>query len=272
MKNLNIDNSDNVLLCHSDNIQELAKQIWVAETRTEVTGVGGSMIINGREQKRIFIFLIWQLLTLVYNSYNYRFWGTFGQEVSNDTVLYAWTANNKTIYTNVVNIDEFTVLYNFDGSLYTGNSFSIVRKDGELIIQYSYDGVEEETVRDALKDQKNNSLSDLTSFYIKKSYKDKYRTIPCTKIINASRNAKVYFACPTNEDDLRFYVNSKRLELVEDLDKKEEYAGKPAIGYFPIDLGYTDIYGNPILYNVYYTNTGYNSTGVLFEVKQGGMV
>lgn len=206
------------------------------------------------------------------NSYNYRFWGTFGQEVSNDTVLYAWTANNKTIYTNVVNIDEFTVLYNFDGSLYTGNSFSIVRKDGELIIQYSYDGVEEETVRDALKDQKNNSLSDLTSFYIKKSYKDKYRTIPCTKIINASRNAKVYFACPTNEDDLRFYVNSKRLELVEDLDKKEEYAGKPAIGYFPIDLGYTDIYGNPILYNVYYTNTGYNSTGVLFEVKQGGMV
>ena len=66
MKNLNIDNSDNVLLCHSDNIQELAKQIWVAETRTEVTGVGGSMIIHGREQKRIFIFLIWQLLTLVY--------------------------------------------------------------------------------------------------------------------------------------------------------------------------------------------------------------
>ena len=66
MKNLNIDNSDNVLLCHSDNIQELAKQIWVAETRTEVTGVGGSMIIHGREQKRIFIFLIWQLLTLMY--------------------------------------------------------------------------------------------------------------------------------------------------------------------------------------------------------------
>ena len=66
MKNLNIDNSDNVLLCHSDNIQELAKQIWVAETRTEVTGVGGSIIINGREQKGIFIFLIWQLLTLVY--------------------------------------------------------------------------------------------------------------------------------------------------------------------------------------------------------------
>lgn len=44
----------------------MAKQIWVAETRTEVTGVGGSIIINGREQKGIFIFLIWQLLTLVY--------------------------------------------------------------------------------------------------------------------------------------------------------------------------------------------------------------
>lgn len=72
MKTLNIDHSVwlniryAVLLCHSDNIRELAKQIWVAETRTEVMGVEASMIINGKEQKGIFIFLIWQLLTLAY--------------------------------------------------------------------------------------------------------------------------------------------------------------------------------------------------------------
>lgn len=118
-----------------------------------------------------------------------------------------------------------------------------------------------------------NDLTELTEFVIKKSYKDKFRTIPCTKIISAVRNAKVYFACPASEDDLRFYINSKRIEVVENLDQKEdEYKGKSVIGYFPINLGYKDVYGNPITYNVYYTNTGYNSTGVLFEVKQGGMV
>ena len=124
-----------------------------------------------------------------------------------------------------------------------------------------------------------NDLTELTEFNVKKSYKDKFRTIPCTKIINAMQNAKLFFACPVKEEDLRFYINSKRVEVVEDFDKiiddpvlKDKYAGKTVIGYFPIDLGYKDVYGNPIMYNVYYTNTGYNSTGVLFEVKQGGMV
>ena len=118
-----------------------------------------------------------------------------------------------------------------------------------------------------------NDLTELTEFVIKKSYKDKFRTIPCTKIVSAARNAKIFFACPANEDDLRFYVNSKRIEVIDNLDEKEdEYRGKSVIGYFPINLGYTDVYGNQITYNVYYTNTGYNSTGVLFEVKQGGMV
>ena len=117
-----------------------------------------------------------------------------------------------------------------------------------------------------------NDLTELTDFYIKKCYKDKYRTIPCTKIINAMRNSKVFFACPAKEDDLKFYINSKRTEVVENLDQTEEYIGKSVIGYFPMNLGYFDVYGNPIMYNIYYTNLGFNSTGVLFEVKQGGMV
>ena len=53
--------------------------------------------------------------------------------------------------------------------------------------------------------------------------------------------------------NIRFYINSKRMELES----------------FLIDLGYTDVYGNPILYNVYFTTTGYNSNSTLFEVIQG---
>lgn len=117
-----------------------------------------------------------------------------------------------------------------------------------------------------------NDLTELTDFYVKKCYKDKFRTIPCTKLINATRNARVFFACPASEDDLRFYINSKRLEVVDNLEEREDYEGKSVFGYFDINLGYTDAYGLLIPYRIYYTNIGYNSTGVLFEVKQGGMV
>ena len=100
------------------------------------------------------------------------------------------------------------------------------------------------------------SLNDLVSFYIKKSFKDKFRTIPCTKLISALQGANIFFACPSSEEDLRFYINSRRIEL----------------NRFEIDLGYKDTYGNPVIYTVYYTETGYNSNSVMLEVKQGGMV
>lgn len=116
-----------------------------------------------------------------------------------------------------------------------------------------------------------NDLVELTNFYIKKCYKDNYRTIPCTKLINATGNTKIFFACPTKEQDLRFYINSTRIDLVDNPDDSN-YEKKLVIGHFPINLGYTDIYGNPIEYTVYYTNKGFNSNSVLFEVKQGGMV
>ena len=99
-------------------------------------------------------------------------------------------------------------------------------------------------------------VTELADFYIKKAYKDKYRTIPCTKLVSAIRNSKIFFACPASETDLKFYINSKRVEMQS----------------FTISLGYKDIYGTPILYNVYYNDKGYNSNSVLFEVKQGGMV
>ena len=164
-----------------------------------------------------------------------------------------------------------------------------------------------------------NDLTELTDFYIKKCYKDKFRTIPCTKIINAMTDTKIFFACPSKETGLKFYINSKRIEVVEDLegvieryytlldelkvlkirlseletdhaadnlitnakravkDKESEveasdYSKKLVLGKFDLNLGYVDVYGNQIPYTIYYTNKGFNSTGVLFEVKQGGMV
>ena len=52
-------------------------QIWVAETRTEVTGVGGSMIINGREQKRIFMNICFLKVSFPWLCRERRLWGVF---------------------------------------------------------------------------------------------------------------------------------------------------------------------------------------------------
>lgn len=95
----------------------------------------------------------------------------------------------------------------------------------------------------------------LDSYTVRQGYKDKYRTLPCTKLISAVKDSKIFFACPSREENLKFYVNSKRIELQS----------------FETDLGYKSAYNIPLLYTVYYTNTGYNSNSVLFEVKQGGL-
>ena len=101
------------------------------------------------------------------------------------------------------------------------------------------------------------SLEELTSFKIRRSYKDKYRRLPCTKLISATDNQRIYFACPMWEGDLKFYINSRRVELN---------------WYDMIDSGYKNIWGDRITYRVYYTEEGFNSNSVMFEVKQGGMV
>ena len=113
-----------------------------------------------------------------------------------------------------------------------------------------------------------SDLIELTSFYIKKSFKDKYRNIPCTKLINATDNIKLFFCCPAKEEDLRFYINSNRIEVTEDVDIFNE-SNKLMILKTPITLDYTDMYGVPLPYSLYCTNKGFNSTSVLFEVKQG---
>ena len=188
------------------------------------------------------------------NSYNYRIWGTFG---SSSVTYYAWERPDLTedvVYTTEVYLTTQSKLYNGDGSEYIKGEYKIVNIENTYTVVY--ETIENKAERNDSKNVISNNLTELTSFYIKKNFKDKYRTIPCTKLINAIDNAKIFFACPTREENLKFYINSKRVELPS----------------FEISLGYTDAYGNQIPYTVYYTEVGYNSNSVLFEVKQGGMV
>ena len=205
------------------------------------------------------------------NTLYYRYWGTFGAG-ENNTLLYAWIANDEVVYTEEAIINANSSLYNFDGTSYGGEDFYISKKDGIYRIMFKNDSENIIAIRNSSLDKKDKRLLDLTAYYIKKCYKDKYRTLPCTKFVNATQNARIFFACPSNEKDVRFYINSKRVDIVEDLENKEEYIGKQCIGFFQIDLGYITNMGIPVPYTVYYTNTGYNSNSVLFEVKQGGMV
>ena len=183
---------------------------------------------------------------------NYRFWGTYG---ATNEPLYAWGYKGALVYTKTLEITRNTRFYNSDYTPYLGNNFILVKNSldkYEIYYQISED-VMDKAVRSTAYDITTDALSQLTSYYISKGYKDRYRTLPCTKIINASKNARLYFACPASEDNVKFYINSKRMELDS----------------FPIYLGYTDVYGNPILYNVYFTTIGYNSNSTLFEVRQG---
>ena len=183
-------------------------------------------------------------------SFYYRYWGTFGETKD---ALYAWSYGDETVYTKVETLTNIKPrLYNSDYSPYANIEFKPEEVNGVYEIQYKGHPTERNEDLDVI----TNALSELTSFVIKKGYKDKYRTIPCTKIINAVENQRFYFACPTSEHNLKFYINAKKVDLPS----------------FEIDLGYVDPYGVPIMYNVYYTEVGYNSNSVLFEVKKGGMV
>lgn len=197
--------------------------------------------------------------------------------------LYAWTYEGKVVYTETLNIQEDTRLLNDNYSTYTGTSFRVIPQGDTYIVAYMTDEEHYEAayrivpkdvvpdfrvmkingkyeitykgsiaIRNEEADVNTTALAQLTSYYISKGFKDKYRTLPCTKVINATKNSRLYFVCPEAEKDIKFYINSKR-EILES---------------FPIDLGYVDEYGNRILYNVYYTTKGYNSNSTMLEVRQ----
>ena len=183
---------------------------------------------------------------------NYRFWGTYG---ATNEPLYAWSYGDSKVFTKVESITQYARLYNENYTPYMDKKFVIAKnsnKEYKVMYEVSTDTYKE-AERDEESDITTDALSQLTNFYITKGFKDKYRTLPCTKIINAQKNARLYFACPQTERNVKFYINSRRVELKS----------------FPMLLGYTDVYGNPITYNVYYTNTGYNSNSTVMEVRQG---
>lgn len=194
------------------------------------------------------------------DGYYFRYWGSFG---SNDEALYAWSCEGETVYTKTDTLKKGTRLYMNDSSPYEGLRFRLLEDSkGDFYIGYTKDPhgdfpLYEVAERDLPLDINSNALAELTSFYIKDSYKDKYRTIPCTKFIDATHNQRIFFACPTRENDgkLKFYINSKRVLLKD----------------FPIDLGFVDTHGNPIEYTVFYTETGYNSNSVVFEIRKGSV-
>ena len=198
--------------------------------------------------------------------------------------LYAWSYEDSIVYTETLNLTDNTVLLNKNYSTYAGGNFEIKLLNDSYTVVYKVDEEHYESalrntyedikpdfrvekidgrykvtykgqamVRNAIEDVNTTALAQLTSYYITKGFKDKYRTLPCTKVINAVKNSRLYFVCPQIERDIKFYINSKRVELES----------------FPIDLGYVDTYGNKILYNVYYTTTGYNSNNTTLEVRQG---
>ena len=182
------------------------------------------------------------------SAFNYRFWGTFG---GTNEAFYAWKYEDLYIYTKKEEITNKTRLYNQDKSPYVGTNFAIAFNSDDRKYEIQYDG--EPVERDPSEDIITNALIELTSFKIKKGYKDKYRTVPCTKMINALGNERIYFACPKRELNLSFYINSKKVVLP----------------YFELDLDVTNALGDSIPYNVYYTEGGYNSSSVLFEVRKG---
>ena len=182
---------------------------------------------------------------------NYRYWGTYG---ASNNALYAWAVEDNLVYTKSAELSKYSRLYNNDASPYEGVNFKLENENDKYFITYT-DILGEVFVaeRNEQEDVNSDALTQLTDFFIKKGYKDRYRTIPCTKLVSATKNARLYFACPQSEENLKFYINSKRVILKS----------------FTIDLGFRTPLGVKILYNVYYTETGYNSNSTMLEIRQG---
>ncbi len=94
-------------------------------------------------------------------------------------------------------------------------------------------------------------VTDLTDDYVRKSYKDKFKTLDCIKTVDARGGKKVFFALPMFNKEPKFYINSK-LTKMNNTD---------------ISLRYFDDFGNEIKYLIYYSDEGFNSNSVLLEVR-----
>ena len=234
------------------------KDLVASETIANLTELGYMVGVDTKKFKDILegkipidFDIINQINANAGDKYNYRYWGTYG---ATDSSLYAWSVLDNTVYTKSAELTAYSRLYNSDASPYMNDKFKLEFEGDKYFITFT-DILGETYIaeRNEEEDINSDALVQLTEYYITKGYKDRYRTIPCTKLISATKNARLYFACPQSEENLKFYINSKRVLLKS----------------FPIDLGFRTALGAKILYNVYYTETGYNSNSTMLEVRQG---
>lgn len=110
-----------------------------------------------------------------------------------------------------------------------------------------------------------NSLIELTNFYIENSFKDTYKTIGTTKLINAMGGKRLFMAIPTSQvsNKLRFYINNTNMtnKIGISVDTEEH----PLVTTY---LNVTDKNGELMQYTVFYTDDKYNSNSVIFEIRQ----
>ena len=177
-----------------------------------------------------------------------------------------------------VTVTEIRVPNRLTGFLKKGKSINITNlgTDGNCVIfDVFYDASNMETVvytlknlRDTLEKEKKlqiiafadngTSISKIsnrtfTEYFIKNGFKDIYTTVPCTKIINATKDAKIWIALPQIESNVEFFINSK----LADMDIIEG-----------IDLGLFAPGGAKLYYNVYMSKDTYNSNNVTLEVRR----
>lgn len=96
-----------------------------------------------------------------------------------------------------------------------------------------------------------SSLNELTDFFVRKSYKDEFKTVNCIKTINSKVNKQIFIALPKFLTGLVFYINSKEVSMNK----------------YDIDLRYFDDNLNEIPYSIYYSTDKYNSTSTLLECR-----
>lgn len=98
-----------------------------------------------------------------------------------------------------------------------------------------------------------SSFEELTTFNLLKGYVERYKSVACTKRLSIKGGQRLYIALPSRETNIKFYINSSRVDMV------------------PVDvdgLGYKDASGKEIPYTVYYSIDGYNSNNVLLEIRK----
>jgi hypothetical protein len=98
-----------------------------------------------------------------------------------------------------------------------------------------------------------SNIDDLTTYIVSRGFTDKYKTVNTVKRLSVPSGKRIYVALPTSETNVKFYINSERVNM----------------SYVEVDgLGYFDSRKHLIPYTIYYTPEGYNSSNVTLELRK----